>query len=211
LEWGRQSGLALQAVGRCPYGRVGIRGAGHEGTGLLGTQAMRAQRAADAPPAHAVAFSLQFGPQPARAVAPAVALKGRAHNELPGGLEGWYLVALLPGVVRTWCDLQHAAELPHGGLLPPLGDVMVGALGVSWPKITNVFFKMSSSWASRLLATRRTRTSGSRATSRLPTSATSCAAACVLRLSEARRKASALNASSYLRRFRATTRLILLL
>ena len=87
------------------------------------------------------------------------------------------------------------------------------------------FFKISNSCASRLLMARSARTSGWRATSMLPTSATSCAycqrqsslglmpnsraAACVLRLSEAGRSASVLKASSYLLRLSGDAALIL--
>ncbi len=131
---------------------------------------------ADAPAAYPrVAVGLHFHAQPAGAVALAVVGKGFAHGHLPGRFNGRHLLAALPGVVRSRGHAQHLAELAHGHLGLALGNVLVGAHRVGWPKMTKAFFKISSSCSARFKRARKARTSGSRATSTLPTSATTWA------------------------------------
>ena len=120
-----------------------------------------------------MAISLHFGPQLARAIALDVVYKHLVNSGLLDRFWSHPALLLVPGVVSVGRDLQHLAELAHGHPGPALGDVVVGAHGVGWPKVTKAFFKISSFCASRLLAARRARASGSRATSTLPTSATS--------------------------------------
>ena len=135
--------------------------------------------------------------------------KGLPNGLLPTWLWGSGLSP--PSVVRPWGDAQGLAKLLHGHLGLALNDILVSAHRVGWPKMTKAFFKIANSCSARLGRARRARTSGS-----LPNSAASCAccqrwsslglmpscqaAACVLRLSDAKRSVSALNASSYLRR-----------
>ena len=155
--------------------RVGIGGAGHKRAGLLGAQAVGFEHAADAPAAHGVAFGLHFRPQPAGAVALAVVDKGFAYRHLPGRLDRRLLSAAVPNVVRGRGHAQHLAEPADRHVGSALRDVLVGAHRVGWPKMTKAFFKISSSCSARFRRARRARTSGSRATSSLPTSATSWA------------------------------------
>jgi hypothetical protein len=121
----------------------------------------------------------------------------------------------VPRIVRAGCHAQHLVELAYGHLASSLGNkVVVGTHRVGWPKITKAFFDMSNSCSVRLRQVRKARTSGSRATSSLPTSVTSYACcqrpsslrlmpncwavACRLRLPQARRNASVLKVLSYL-------------
>jgi hypothetical protein len=179
------------------------------------------QHAVDAPAAYPMALRLHLGPRPARAVVLAVVGKRFANSHLTARFNHRLLAAIPPGVIRGRGHAQHLAELAHRHVSGAPRNVLVGAHRVGWPSLrlkqalTKAFFKISSSCSARLRRARRALTSGSRATSSLPTSATSCAccqresslglmpncraAAWVLRLSDARRRASALNASSYLR------------
>ena len=134
---------------------------------------MGLEHAADAPAAHGVALGLHFYAQATRAVALAVIGKRFAHSSLPDELGRWLLSAAQPGVIGCRGRAQRLAELVHRHVVGPLGDVLVGAHRVGWPKMTKAFFKMSSSCSARLRRARSARTSGSRATSSLPTSATS--------------------------------------
>ena len=145
------------------------------GVAGLGPQAVGLQHAADAPAADRMALGLHFRPQSTRAVALAVVRKRFAHRYLPGGLKHCLVPLPVPRVIRAGGHAQHLAELAHGHLAGSLGNVLVGAHRVGWPKMTKAFFKMSSSCSARFSRARRARTSGSRATSSLPTSATSCA------------------------------------
>jgi hypothetical protein len=70
---------------------------------------------------------------------------------------------------------QDVAELAHRCLAGPPGDALVHARGVGWAKRAKAFFKLSRSCARRLWAARRARTSGPRAASTWPASATNCA------------------------------------
>ena len=176
---------------------------------------MSGQHVAHVPTAHRVALGAHFGPPLARTVAPG---KRQLHRQLPRRYGCGRPCPVPPRVVGARGHAQRLAEQAPRPLLPTPGDALVSAHRVGWPKMTTAFFKMSSSCSARLRRARSARTSGPRATSTLPTSATSCACcqrysslgrmpnprapAWVLRLSDARRRtsASALNASSYLRR-----------
>ena len=122
------------------HGRVGIGGAGHKRTGLLGPQAVCVEHAADAPAANRVAFGLHFHPQATRAVALAMIGRRSAYGYLPDGLGRWLLSAAQPSVVHSRGCTQHLAELAHGRVGGALGDVLVGAHRVGWPKMTKAFF-----------------------------------------------------------------------
>lgn len=66
-------------------------------------------------------------------------------------------------------NAQRLTELPNGHLGSPLGS----AHRVGWQKMTKAFLKMSNSYSARFRQACRACISGSRATSSLPTSATS--------------------------------------
>lgn len=138
-------------------------------------QAVGLQHAADAPAADRMALGQRYGAQPARAVALAVVGKRFAHRDLPGWLDRWHPLATLPGIIGGRGYAQGLAELPHGHLARALSNVLVGAHRVGWAKMTKAFFKISSACSARFNWARNARTSGSRATSALPTSATSWA------------------------------------
>jgi hypothetical protein len=165
--------LAQQAVRSGAHSRVGIGRVRHERAGLLGAQAVRFEHAADALAAHGVALGLHLDPQPARAIPLAVVRKRFAHRHLPSRLGSGCLSEMLPGIVGGRSHAQHLAALTHGHLARPLGNVSIGAHQVGWPKMTKSFIKISSSCSARLRRARSARTSGSRVTSSLPTSATS--------------------------------------
>jgi hypothetical protein len=154
--------------------RTGVRvgGARHKRAGLLGAQARGGQRSPDAPAAHLVTLGLQLGPQAAGTVARRMPPKHFAHSHLPSWLASRRSPPL-PSVVRTSRHAQCLPELAHGQVALTLGDVAVGAHRVGWLKMIKAFFKMSSSCSARFNWARSWRTSGSRATSTLPTSATS--------------------------------------
>ena len=63
------------------------------------------------PAAYGVAIGLHFGPQPARAVALAVARRRLAHGGLPGRFRNQPALLSVPRVVRAGRDLQDLAEL----------------------------------------------------------------------------------------------------
>ena len=136
---------------------------------------MGAQHAADAPAAHAGVGQLgQFRAQAARAVALAVIGKDPTHRCFPDGLRSGGLHPLLPSIVGAQAHAQRVTEPLHGVLVPTLVDIVAGAHGAGWPKMTKAFFKIPNSWASRLLAARNARASGSRATSTRPATGWAC-------------------------------------
>ena len=218
---GRGSRLAQQAVGRGAHGWVRVGRAGHERVGLLGRtrRARRPARSARAGcasgPPDGLGPALRY-PLPAGAVALAVIRKCFAPFDLPGRLDRWYLPAAVPGIIRGRGHPQGLAELTHRHVARPLSEVLMGTHGVGWPKMIKAFFKypapaLAVFWPRagpvllgrgllprRPLRPRVALASGGKAAHRL---IPNCwAAACLLRLSLARRRALASKASSYLRR-----------
>ena len=117
---------------------------------------------------------MPFGPQATGTVVRRMPGKLFPNRHLPGWLWSGQPVPM-PRVVGARGHARHLVELAHGNLGPALGDILVGAHRVGWPKMTKAFFKISNSYSARLRRARSAHTSGSRATLTLPTSATSCA------------------------------------
>ena len=76
-----------------------------------------------------MALGLHFGAQPAGTVALAVICKGLAHGYLPSRLYCPHLLVALPGTVRAKHDAQDMADLTHGHVARPLGDILTGPAG----------------------------------------------------------------------------------
>ncbi|MBO3273325.1 hypothetical protein J4D97_21935 [Hymenobacter defluvii] len=138
---------------------------------------MGLEHATDVPATYPqMALRLHFHAQSARTVVLAVVGKRLAHRYF----SSQQLPTALPAVVGSRGHAQHLAKLADGHVSGPLGDVAVGAHRVSWLSLRlrqatgQSFFKLSSSCSAHLRQARRARTSGSWATSSLPTSATSC-------------------------------------
>ena len=112
---------------------------------LLGPRAVRFKHTADAPATRRMALCLHFGPQPTRPIALAVVRKRLAHHDLLGWFGRRYPPTAMPSAIRGWGHPQYLPELAHGQVPRPLSDVLTGAHGVGWPKMTKAFIKISSS------------------------------------------------------------------
>ena len=80
-----------------------------------------------------------FRARPAGAVALAVPRKRLAHGHFSGWLRGRLALLSVLGIASDGRHVQGVAGLAHGHLRLALGEVLIGAHRVGWPKMTKAF------------------------------------------------------------------------